>query len=89
MFSQTAPSIETVPQIFFTPDFNLSSPQTFATVCESAAQQILQSHNKNLTTSMSVAGLAAMADPSSLATSSNAVLQDRLSHYLDTVEVVK
>ncbi|CAJ0899655.1 4548_t:CDS:10 [Entrophospora sp. SA101] len=61
------PLLETVPSIFFDPNFNLENPRTFDAVCE---QTDIIKGNPN--------------DPS---ISTNAILQEKLSHYLDTVEV--
>ncbi|TPX64370.1 hypothetical protein SpCBS45565_g05926 [Spizellomyces sp. 'palustris'] len=59
-------SLDTVPSIFLKPEFNLSNPHTFATVCE----------NVDITSATS-----------SESTTTNGILQEKLSHYLDTVEV--
>ncbi|CAG8621600.1 13009_t:CDS:10, partial [Racocetra persica] len=61
------PLLETVPSIFFDPDFNLENPRTFDLVCENT--DIIDGNPKNPTIS------------------TNAILQEKLSHYLDTVEV--
>ncbi|CAG8444809.1 14933_t:CDS:10 [Cetraspora pellucida] len=61
------PLLETVPSIFFDPDFNLENPRTFDIVCENT--DIIDGNPKNPTIS------------------TNAILQEKLSHYLDTVEV--
>lgn len=61
------PLLETVPPLFFDPDFNLENPRTFDMVCENT--DIIDSTLKNPTIS------------------TNAILQEKLSHYLDTVEV--
>ncbi|RIB02898.1 Vps54-like protein [Gigaspora rosea] len=61
------PLLETVPPLFFDPDFNLENPRTFDMVCENT--DIIDSNLKNPTIS------------------TNAILQEKLSHYLDTVEV--
>ncbi|CAJ0626028.1 10100_t:CDS:10 [Entrophospora sp. SA101] len=62
------PLLETVPSIFFDPNFNLENPRTFDAVCE---QTDIIKGNPN--------------DPS---ISTNAILQEKLSHYLDTVEAL-
>ncbi|EXX73398.1 Vps54p [Rhizophagus irregularis DAOM 197198w] len=61
------PLLETVPSIFFDPEFNLENPRTFDIVCEQT--DIIGGNPKNPTIS------------------TNAILQEKLSHYLDTVEV--
>ncbi|KAJ3080696.1 hypothetical protein HK102_002878, partial [Quaeritorhiza haematococci] len=66
LLSINAPSLDTVPQIFFDPDFNLTNPRTFQTVCE----------NVDFTSSSSIES-----------TTTNSILQEKLSHYLDIVEV--
>ncbi|CAG8644012.1 7580_t:CDS:10 [Funneliformis caledonium] len=61
------PLLETVPSIFFDPEFNLENPRTFDIVCEQT----------------DIIG----GNPNNPAISTNAILQEKLSHYLDTVEV--
>lgn len=64
--SANAPALDTVPSVFLDPEFNLSNPHTFATVCENADITSLNSAE---------------------VTAKNANLQEKLSQYLDTVEV--
>ncbi|KAG0368773.1 hypothetical protein BGZ54_001197 [Gamsiella multidivaricata] len=61
------PALDTVPSIFFDPNFNFENPRTFDLVCE----QTGPSDAKNNTTSIVT----------------NSILQEKLSHYLDTVEI--
>ncbi|CAG8619693.1 10364_t:CDS:10 [Acaulospora morrowiae] len=61
------PLLETVPSVFFDPDFNLENPRIFDIVCENT----------------DIIG----GNPNNLGISTNAILQEKLSHYLDTVEV--
>ncbi|RIA79873.1 Vps54-like protein [Glomus cerebriforme] len=61
------PLLETVPSIFFDPEFNLENPRTFDIVCEQT----------------DIIG----GNPNNPTISTNAILQEKLSHYLDTVEV--
>jgi vacuolar protein sorting-associated protein 54 len=61
------PLLETVPSIFFNPEFNLENPRTFDIVCEQT----------------DIIG----GNPNNPTISTNAILQEKLSHYLDTVEV--
>ncbi|KAL0566590.1 hypothetical protein V5O48_015421, partial [Marasmius crinis-equi] len=58
--SSSLPPLDTIPDIFFSPSFNLADPTTFNQVSESA-------------------------DPTSL--SHSLPLQEKLSHYLDTLEI--
>ncbi|KAF9434435.1 hypothetical protein BGZ76_008015 [Entomortierella beljakovae] len=62
------PSLNTVPSIFFSPDFNFENPRTFDLVCEQTGPT---SDGKSSTTSIVT----------------NSILQEKLSHYLDTVEI--
>ncbi|KAG7092659.1 hypothetical protein E1B28_008996 [Marasmius oreades] len=61
---QSQPSLDSIPEIFFSPSFDLADPKTFATVSESEEGD---------------------PDPSSL--SQTSPLLEKLSHYLDTLEI--
>ncbi|KAG0309326.1 hypothetical protein BGZ98_003441 [Dissophora globulifera] len=63
------PSLNTVPSIFFDPDFNFENPRTFDLVCEQTGPS--DAKINNTTTSIVT----------------NSILQEKLSHYLDTVEI--
>jgi vacuolar protein sorting-associated protein 54 len=65
------PMLENVTSIFFEDDFYLENPRTFDMVCEGADIIGNQSRNSN--------------HPSPIST--NSILQEKLSYYLDTVEV--
>ncbi|KAF9997371.1 hypothetical protein BGZ79_008933 [Entomortierella chlamydospora] len=62
------PALNSVPSIFFDPDFNFENPRTFDLVCEQTGPSL---EGKNNTTSIVT----------------NSILQEKLSHYLDTVEI--
>lgn len=66
------PSLDTVPAIFFDPDFNLANPETFALVTEISV------------TNSGPRGPFADQDPASI--SYSVPLLEKLSHYADTVE---
>ena len=66
-------SLDTVPPVFFDPNFSLSNPRTF---------DIVNENSELLTRTGSGTG---KPDRKSLA--SNAILQEKLSWYMDTVEV--
>ena len=66
-------SLDTVPSVFFDPNFSLSNPRTF---------DIVNENSELLTRSISRTG---KPDRKSLA--GNAILQEKLSWYMDTVEV--
>ena len=71
--------LSTIPNVYFEEDFHLENPRTFDIVSERA--EIVQSHHQ-------VNGQVVAPGPSgrkSLAT--NAILQEKLSWYMDTVEV--
>ncbi|KAG0216152.1 hypothetical protein BGX33_000416 [Mortierella sp. NVP41] len=61
------PALNTVPSIFFDPNFNFENPRTFDLVCEQTGPV----ESRNNTTSIVT----------------NSILQEKLSHYLDTVEI--
>ena len=64
-------SLDTVPQVFFDPNFSLSNPRTFDIVSENSD---LLSRNTT-------------GKPDRRSLASNAILQEKLSWYMDTVEV--
>ncbi|KAF9424983.1 hypothetical protein BGZ94_007949 [Podila epigama] len=64
------PSLDTVPAIFFTPDFNFENPRTFDLVCEQTGP-----------------GSDGQAKGNTTSIANNSILQEKLSHYLDTVEI--
>ena len=66
MYSGNAPSLQTIPSIFFDPNFNLGNPHTFSAVCEYS----------------DITGVNAKDSATS-----QRILQEKLSHYLDVVEV--
>jgi len=70
-FDDEPESLDTVPQVFFDPNFSLSNPRTFDIVSENSDLLARSGTGK--------------PDRKSLA--SNAILQEKLSWYMDTVEV--
>ena len=71
LLSINVPALDSVPSIFFSPDFHLETPQTFSAVVASAAdgaQDILNPANVQ-------------------AFSQNQALQEKLMYQLDTVEI--
>ncbi|PFH54158.1 hypothetical protein AMATHDRAFT_135672 [Amanita thiersii Skay4041] len=72
--SKTIPQLDSVPQVFFDQKFNLSDPRTFITVTEQDDSS-LSGHSKSTNTN-------AAQDFSN----GTLLLQDKLSHYADTVE---
>ncbi|CAO3589754.1 unnamed protein product [Absidia cylindrospora] len=69
------PMLENVPSIFFEENFQLENPRTFDTVCEGA--DIIGRNTVG-------GGTSSIA---STPISTNSILQEKLSYYLDTVEV--
>ncbi|KAG0243420.1 hypothetical protein BGX31_010796 [Mortierella sp. GBA43] len=61
------PALNTVPSIFFDPDFNFENPRIFDLVCEQTGPSDAKSNATSIVT--------------------NSILQEKLSHYLDTVEI--
>ncbi|KAG0049317.1 hypothetical protein BGZ83_005887 [Gryganskiella cystojenkinii] len=74
------PALSTVPSIFFDPDFNFENPRTFDLVCEQTGPSSSSSSSSASQTNGSGSGTTA-----SVVT--NSILQEKLSHYLDTVEI--
>ncbi|KAG0221593.1 hypothetical protein BGW41_006640 [Actinomortierella wolfii] len=66
------PSLDTVPRVFFDPDFNFENPRTFDLVCELTGTGVDSATGEKSTTTSIV---------------NNSILQEKLSHYLDTVEI--
>ncbi|KAF9166972.1 hypothetical protein DFQ26_006236 [Actinomortierella ambigua] len=67
-----SPSLDTVPSVFFDPDFNFENPRTFDIVCELPGTGVDVATGAKSTTTSIV---------------NNSILQEKLSHYLDTVEI--
>lgn len=64
--------LDSIPSIFFDPEFNLENPRIFELVTESADVTVSNSQESSNSTS---------------STTTNVILQEKLSHYLDTIEV--
>ncbi|KAF9977696.1 hypothetical protein BGZ73_005206 [Actinomortierella ambigua] len=67
-----SPSLDTVPRVFFDPHFNFENPRTFDLVCELTGTGVDTATGAKSTTTSIV---------------NNSILQEKLSHYLDTVEI--
>ncbi|KAF8460633.1 Vps54-like protein-domain-containing protein [Kalaharituber pfeilii] len=78
--------LNTVPSVYFDENFRLENPRTFDVVSEKS--EVIRSSNDDSassSTSSGVSGGAAGGTRKALAT--NAILQEKLSWYMDTVEV--
>lgn len=73
--SQSIPSLSTIPPVFFEPDFHLENPRTFDVVSERS--EIIR--DRNPPPDRPNSGRKALA--------TNAILQEKLSWYMDTVEI--
>ena len=71
--------LSTVPQVYFDPDFHLENPRTFDVVSERSEIVRPPSGANGATPITGASGRKALA--------SNAILQEKLSWYMDTVEV--
>ncbi|KAI6783023.1 Vacuolar protein sorting-associated protein-like protein [Emericellopsis cladophorae] len=80
--AQGPPPLSTIPTVYFDEDFHLENPRTFDVVSE-RSEVIRPSQNEN-DNKTSLDGDAA-APRKALAT--NAILQEKLSWYMDTIEV--
>ncbi|RDA87638.1 hypothetical protein CP532_3840 [Ophiocordyceps camponoti-leonardi (nom. inval.)] len=83
--SQGPPPLSTIPNVYFDQDFHLENPRTFDVVSERS--EVLQSPRAENKSSRGVdkSGGGVVAPRKALAT--NAILQEKLSWYLDTIEV--
>ncbi|KAL2887796.1 Vacuolar protein sorting-associated protein 54, chloroplastic [Ceratocystis lukuohia] len=70
--------LSTIPGVYFEEDFHLENPRTFDVVSERS--EVIRTDNKSATNSTTSTG-----PRKSLAT--NAILQEKLSWYMDTIEV--
>ena len=71
--------LSTVPQVYFDPDFHLENPRTFDIVSERSEIVRPPSGANGATPTTGTSGRKALA--------TNAILQEKLSWYMDTVEV--
>ena len=71
--------LSTVPQVYFDPDFHLENPRTFDTVSERSEIVRPPPGANGVSPTQGTGGRKALA--------SNAILQEKLSWYMDTVEV--
>ncbi|KEY63998.1 hypothetical protein S7711_07994 [Stachybotrys chartarum IBT 7711] len=76
------PPLSTIPTVYFDEDFHLENPRTFDVVSERS--EIIPSANAHSTSSSEGNGNLA-APRKALAT--NAILQEKLSWYMDTIEI--
>lgn len=86
----SVPPLSSVPPVFFQAGFNLENPHTFSLVCESGdgvapGTGPVGPRPPGVTAGTSI-GTTAGQQPESLVYSSS-VLQEKLSHYLDTIEI--
>ncbi|RDA92381.1 hypothetical protein CP533_4420 [Ophiocordyceps camponoti-saundersi (nom. inval.)] len=85
--SQGPPPLSTIPNVYFDQDFHLENPRTFDVVSERS--EVLQSPRAESKPARGVdkggGGGGVVAPRKALAT--NAILQEKLSWYLDTIEV--
>ena len=80
--TQGPPPLSTIPNVYFDDDFHLENPRTFDVVSE-RSEVVRQPANTNQ--DKNVANGSAAAPRKTLAT--NAILQEKLSWYMDTVEM--
>jgi len=80
LLSINAPSIDTVPAIFFQSDFDLENPHTFSIVSENADVLSLNQQKPKHDSSNP-------SEKNDNDSTSNSILQEKLSHNLDIVEV--
>ncbi|KAL7945644.1 Vps54 domain-containing protein [Trichoderma barbatum] len=74
--AQGPPPLSTIPTVYFDDDFHLENPRTFDVVSERS--EVIQKHKDEGNGSV-------LAPRKSLAT--NAILQEKLSWYMDTIEI--
>lgn len=74
--AQGPPPLSTIPTVYFDDDFHLENPRTFDVVSERS--EVLQKHKDE-------GNGSAVAPRKTLAT--NAILQEKLSWYMDTIEI--
>ncbi|KAG9255426.1 Vps54-like protein-domain-containing protein [Emericellopsis atlantica] len=80
--AQGPPPLSTIPTVYFDEDFHLENPRTFDVVSErSEVIRPSQTENDNKT------GLDGDAAAPRKALATNAILQEKLSWYMDTIEV--
>ncbi|PHH60474.1 hypothetical protein CDD81_1605 [Ophiocordyceps australis] len=80
--SQGPPPLSTIPNVYFDESFHLENPRTFDVVSERSA--VIQPPNAGR---LSVDEANGNAPPPRKALATNAILQEKLSWYMDTIEV--
>ncbi|PHH83797.1 hypothetical protein CDD82_2669 [Ophiocordyceps australis] len=80
--SQGPPPLSTIPNVYFDESFHLENPRTFDVVSERSA--VIQPPNAGRS---SIDGANGNAPPPRKALATNAILQEKLSWYMDTIEV--
>lgn len=91
-FTHNVPNLSTIPTVYFEEDFHLENPRTFDVVSERSDVVIQPSRTaeteSDVKGGIEMNGLAIQSTPKPRKTlATNAILQEKLSWYMDTVEV--